>query len=171
MTTDKTKLCHSSSSTMRCSHVSEGKNRGQYVMHCCCLTCFPKLPLQVWWGPAEASRYVDEVNLMNGWMDKNTAQCTLTQVYSLYLQVTQALLTHSKQKQKTKMLLVLLPTIFLFVQKLTLLSGLPHPLYLHVGFQVNTHHVVSMVGLLSNTQMTKKLLVGWVFLVLLFFSF
>lgn len=102
MTTDKTKLCHSSSSTMRCSHVSEGKNRGQYVMHCSCLTCLPKLPLQVWWGPAEASWYVDEVNLMNGWMDKNTAQCTLTQVYSLYLQVTQALLTLSKQKQQKK---------------------------------------------------------------------
>lgn len=100
-------------------------------------------------------------------MDKNTAQCTLTQVYSLYLQVTQALLTLSKQKQQKKMLLILFPTVF--VQKLTLPSGLPHPLYLHVGFQVNTHHVVSMVGLLSNTQMTKKLLVGWVYLVLLFF--
>lgn len=58
------------------------KNWGQYAMHCSCITCLPKISLKVWWGAAEASRYVDEVNLMNGWMDKNTAQCTLRQVYS-----------------------------------------------------------------------------------------
>lgn len=78
------------------------KNRGQYVMHCSCITCLPKTPLQAWWGPAEASRYVGGVNLKKGWMDKNTAQCTWRQVHSLYLQVMQALLVLSKQQTNQK---------------------------------------------------------------------
>lgn len=87
---------------VQCNAVTcqQEKNWGQYAMHCSCITCLPKIPLQVWWGAAEASRYVDEVNLMKGWMDKNTAQCTLRQVYSLYLRVMQALLMLSKQQKK-----------------------------------------------------------------------
>lgn len=156
----------------------QGKNWGQYVMHCSCITCLPKIPFQVWWGPAEASRNVEGVNLKNGCMSKSTAQCTLGQVYSLYLQVMQALLMLSKQQTSKQ-----IKSCFFYFQnffgcidfvciELTLPPGLPLPLYLHVGFQVNTQHVLSInVGLLSNTQMTKKLLVGWVFVVLLcFFS-
>lgn len=85
---------------VQCNAVTwqQGKNWGQYVMHCSCITCLPKIPFQVWWGPAEAPRYVDGVNLKNGWMSKNTTQCTLRQVYSLYLQVMKALLMLSKQQ-------------------------------------------------------------------------
>lgn len=105
----------------------QGKNWGQYVMHCSCISCLPKIPFQVWWGPAEASRYVGGVNLKNGWMSKNTAQCTLRQVYSLYLQVMQALLMLSKQqtnKQTNKKLLFLFPSSFL-LYRLCLYRNLP----------------------------------------------
>lgn len=98
---------------------------GQYVMLCSCITCLPKIPLQVWWGPAEASRYVDGVNLKNGWMDKNTAQCTLRQVYSLYLQVMQALLMLSKQQtnKQIKPCFVYFQQYFCFYRNLPFLQA------------------------------------------------
>lgn len=145
------------------------KNWGQYVMHCSCITCLPKIPLQAWWGPDEASRYVDGVNLKNGWMDKNTAGCTLRQVYSLYLRVMQALLVLSKQqtnKQTESWFFYSQQYFCLYRNSPFLQASLSLPLYFHVGFQGNTHHVLSInVGLLSNTQMTKKLWVGGVFVV------
>lgn len=104
---------------VQCNAVTcqQEKKWGQYAMHCSCITCLPKIPLQVWWGAAEAPRYVDEVNPMNGWMDKNTAQCTLRQVYSLYLQVMQALLMLSKQQKKC--------CLFYFQQYFCLYTNLP----------------------------------------------